>query len=157
MATLFPFRALRPRPADAARMSAVPYDVVSTEEARALAENNPLSFLRVSRAEIELPPSTDPYADVVYERARANFERLRADALLLESEPSVYFYRLRMGDHEQLGLAACFSIDEYERNVIRKHERTRRDKEDDRTRHIACPRGADRSGVPRLSCVGRRE
>lgn len=136
MATLFPFRALRPRPADAARMSAVPYDVVSTEEARALAENNPLSFLRVSRAEIELPPSTDPYADVVYERARANFERLRADALLLESEPSVYFYRLRMGDHEQLGLAACFSIDEYERNVIRKHERTRRDKEDDRTRHM---------------------
>lgn len=136
MAALFPFKALRPRPADAPRMSAVPYDVVNTEEARALAADNPLSFLHVSRAEINLPPSTDPYADAVYDLAVEHFSKLKASSLQLETEPSVYFYRLRMGDHEQLGLAACFSLDEYERDVIKKHERTRRDKEDDRTRHM---------------------
>jgi len=90
----------------------------------------------VSRAEIELPPGTDPYADAVYERARRNFERLRESSLRLEDEPLLYFYRLALGGSVQTGLAACFSVDEYERDVIRKHERTRRDKEDDRTRHI---------------------
>jgi uncharacterized protein (DUF1015 family) len=136
MASLHPFRALRPKPADAAQIAAVPYDVVSTEEARALAEGNPLSFLRVSRAELELPEGTDPYSQAVYDRAVANFARLKGCALVVEDEPSVYFYRLRMGAHTQTGLAACFSIDEYDRDVIRKHERTRRDKEDDRTRHM---------------------
>jgi uncharacterized protein (DUF1015 family) len=110
--------------------------VVSTDEARALAEGNPLSFLRVSRAEIELPPGTDPHADAVYERAARNFDALKASALVLEDGPSLYLYRLRMGAHEQTGLAGCFSLDEYDRDVIRKHERTRRDKEDDRTRHM---------------------
>src|SRR5580704_15223076 len=136
MATLRPFRALRPKPATAARVAAVPYDVVNTEEARALAEGNPLSFLRVSRAEIELPPATDPYSDGVYDRAAENFARLRESTLVLEAEPSLYVYRLRMGTHEQTGLAACFSLDEYDRDIIKKHERTRRDKEDDRTRHM---------------------
>jgi uncharacterized protein (DUF1015 family) len=136
MATVAPFRALRPRPADAAEIAAVPYDVVSTEEARALAESHPLSFLRVSRAEIELPPGADPYSDEVYARAAANFEELKARAMVFEDEPSVYFYRLKMGTHEQSGLAAGFSLDEYQRNVIKKHERTRPDKEDDRTRHM---------------------
>jgi uncharacterized protein (DUF1015 family) len=136
MATLHPFRALRPRPADAARVAAVPYDVVSTDEARALAEGNPLSFLRVSRAEIELPPGTDPYTEAVYERAANNFDALRSTALVVEDEPSVYLYRLRLGGHAQTGLAACFALDEYDRDVIKKHERTRRDKEDDRTRHM---------------------
>jgi uncharacterized protein (DUF1015 family) len=136
MATLYPFRALRPRPADAARVAAVPYDVVNTDEARALAEGNPLSFLRVSRAEIELPAGTDPYADAVYERAAQNFDALRTKALVVEEEPSLYFYRLHLGDHTQTGLVACFSLDEYDRDVIKKHERTRRDKEDDRTRHM---------------------
>src|SRR5437867_4565626 len=107
MATLHPFRALRPRPADAARVAGVPYDVVSTDEARALAEGNPLSFLRVSRAEIELPPGTDPYADAVYARAANNFAALRRTALVVEDEPSVYYYRLRLGGHTQTGLAAC--------------------------------------------------
>src|SRR5262245_58608539 len=115
MATLYPFRALRPIESAAARIAAVPYDVVSTDEARALADGNPLSFLRVSRAEIELPPATDPYSDAVYERAAANFRRLRESSLVVEDEPSVYFYRLRMGAHTQTGLAACFSIDEYDR------------------------------------------
>jgi len=136
MATLYPFRALRPRSADAAKIAAVPYDVVSTDEARALANGNPLSFLRVSRAELELPDGSDPYAAAVYERAAKNFELLRRSALVIEDEASVYFYRLTMGGHVQTGLAACFSLDEYDRDVIKKHERTRRDKEDDRTRHM---------------------
>ncbi|HZR24664.1 MAG TPA: DUF1015 family protein [Vicinamibacterales bacterium] len=136
MASLYPFRALRPKPADAAKIAAVPYDVVSTEEARALATGNPLSFLRVSRAELELPDGTDPYSPAVYDRAVANFTALKDTALVVEDEPSVYFYTLKMGSHTQTGLAACFSIDEYDRDIIKKHERTRRDKEDDRTRHM---------------------
>jgi uncharacterized protein (DUF1015 family) len=136
MATLHPFRALRPAPERAAAIAAVPYDVVNTDEARALAAGNPLSFLHVSRAEIDLPPATDPYSDAVYRRAAENFAALRTQALVLDEEPSVYFYRLRMGGHVQTGIAACFSIDEYDTDVIKKHERTRRDKEDDRTRHM---------------------
>ena len=136
MATLYPFRALRPDAPTAARIAAVPYDVVNTDEARALADGNPLSFLRVSRAEIELPAGTDPYADAVYQRAADNFATLATASLVVEDEPSVYFYRLQMGGHVQTGLAACFSIDEYDRDIIKKHERTRRDKEDDRTRHM---------------------
>ena len=136
MATLHPFRALRPNADHASRIAAVPYDVVSTEEARALAEGNPQSFLRVSRAELELPAGSDPYADAVYQRAADNFAALRESALIVEDEPSVYLYRLQLGHHIQTGLAACFSIDEYDRDLIKKHERTRRDKEDDRTRHM---------------------
>lgn len=137
MAQLVPFRALRPTPAAAARVAAVPYDVVNTEEARALASGNPLSFLHVSRPEVDLPPGTDPYSDAVYRRAVDNFAALRADApLVVEDVPSLYIYRLRMGDHSQTGVSACFSVDEYDADLIKKHERTRRDKEDDRTRHI---------------------
>ena len=137
MSTILPFRALRPEPARAAAVAAVPYDVVDTAEARALAADEPLSFLRVSRPEIELPEDTDPHADIVYATGVRNFARLRADApLVQEASPSLYVYRLRMGEHEQTGVAACFSVDEYEADVIRKHERTRKDKEDDRTRHI---------------------
>ncbi|MGH8527235.1 MAG: DUF1015 domain-containing protein, partial [Gammaproteobacteria bacterium] len=102
-----------------------------------MARTNPLSFLRVTRSEIDLPPDADPYAARVYQRARENFQKLRDTApLVLEDEASLYFYRLRMGAHEQTGLTACFSVDEYDRDVIKKHERTRRDKEDDRTRHM---------------------
>jgi uncharacterized protein (DUF1015 family) len=137
MAHVFPFAALRPAPQAAAAVAAVPYDVVSTEEARALAADNPLSFLHVSRAEIDLPPGTDPYSDQVYERANENFRDLRARApLVVEEVPSFYVYRLHMGGHVQTGIAACFSIDEYETDVIKKHEKTRPDKEDDRTRHM---------------------
>src|SRR4051794_19911921 len=136
MATLYSFRALRPKPADASRIAAVPYDVVSTDEARALADGNPLSFLRVSRAELELPATRDPYAADVYERAAKNFESRKQQALVVEDEPSLYFYRLTMGAHVQTGLAGCFALDEYDRGVIKRHERTRRDKEDDRTRHM---------------------
>jgi uncharacterized protein (DUF1015 family) len=137
MAVIRPFRAVRPDVSRAAVVSSVPYDVVSTEEARQLASNNPLSFLHVTRSEIDLPPGTDPYSPAVYARAAQNFAALRASApLVTEEEPSLYLYRLRMDGHEQVGVAGCFSVDEYEKDVIRKHERTRRDKEDDRTRHI---------------------
>ena len=136
MATLRPFRALRPARLDAPAIAAVPYDVVNADEARALAAGNPLSFLRVSRAEIELPPGTNPYADEVYDRAAANFDKLKTSSLLVEDEPSVYFYRLSVPGHEQTGVAGCFGLDEYDDGVIKKHERTRRDKEDDRTRHM---------------------
>lgn len=137
MALIRPFQALRPAPAAAARVSSVPYDVVSTEEARALAADNPLSFLHVTRPEIDLPPGTDLYSDPVYARAVQNLAELRQAAPLdLEDEPSFYFYRLRDGQHEQTGLAACYSVDEYEQGLIKKHELTRRDKEDDRTRHM---------------------
>jgi len=136
MATLHPFRALRPVRSAAAAIAAVPYDVVNVDEARALADGNPLSFLRVSRAEIGLPPDTDPYSDAVYARAVENYTQLTRSSFDLEPEPSLYFYRLRMGVHEQVGLAGCFSLDEYDSDIIKKHERTRRDKEDDRTRHM---------------------
>ncbi len=137
MAALAPFRALRPASPAAADVAAVPYDVVSTEEARALAAGNPLSFLHVSRAEIDLPPGRNPFGDDVYALAGSNFERLKRDApLLLEDTPRLYVYRLRLGAHSQVGLAGGFSVDDYERDVIRKHEHTRRDKEDDRTRHL---------------------
>ena len=106
MATLLSFRALRPKSVDdAARVAAVPYDVVSTDEARKLAEGNPRSFLRVSRAELELPAGTDPYSSAVYERAAQNFAALRASSLVVEDEPSLYVYQLRMGGHTQTGLA----------------------------------------------------
>ena len=141
MAFIQPFRALRPTAANASSVSSVPYDVVSTAEARALAAGNPLSFLRVTRSEIDLPPETDPYIPGVYEKARENLAELREQApLIVEEAPTLYCYRLRMGSHEQTGIAGCFSVDEYEKDVIKKHERTRPDKEDDRTRHITALR-----------------
>ena len=137
MAVIRPFRALRPQPERAEAVASVPYDVVNTEEARALAAGKPLSFLHVSRPEIDLPPGTDIYSDAVYRKAVENFEKLIAEAPLeQEAEPSLYLYRLIMGQHEQIGVVAVCSIDEYDDNTIRKHERTRRDKEDDRTRHM---------------------
>ncbi len=137
MAVLSPFRALRPEPGSAAEVASVPYDVVSTEEARALASGHPLSFLHVSRAEIDLDAGIDPHADAVYERAGENLARLRRDApLVREESPSLYFYRLRGGGHVQTGLAGAYSLEDYDRNVILKHEKTRKDKEDDRTRHM---------------------
>jgi len=137
MATIRAFRALRPTTEKAHLVAAVPYDVVNTEEARELAAGNPLSFLHVSRPEIDLPDGIDIHSDVVYAKAGENFETLRANApLFVEESPSLYVYRLRMGDHSQTGIAACCSIDEYDSDIVRKHERTRKDKEDDRTRHM---------------------
>jgi uncharacterized protein (DUF1015 family) len=137
VAVIRPFRALRPQADRAESVASVPYDVVNTEEARALAQGNPLSFLHVSRPEIDLPPSTDIHSDIVYRKAVENFEKLIAECPMeKETQPSLYLYRLIMGDHTQIGIVACCSIDEYDNSTIRKHERTRRDKEDDRTRHM---------------------
>ncbi|HEY6065964.1 MAG TPA: DUF1015 family protein, partial [Thermoanaerobaculia bacterium] len=141
MAIVRPFEALRPVRTRVAEVAAVPYDVVTTEEARALAAGNPWSFLHVSRAEIDLPEGTDPHSPDVYRKAAENFDRLTTDCpLTREAERAFYAYRLRMGDHVQTGIAAAFSVDEYDSDGIRKHERTRRDKEDDRTRHIVALR-----------------
>ncbi len=137
MATIKPFRALRPGPKRAAEVASVPYDVVNIEEARALAADNPLSFLRVSRPEIEMPEGVNVYADEVYAKAAANFDRLIERApLIVEEEPRFYLYRLVMAGRAQTGLVALCSVDEYDNDTIRKHERTRKDKEDDRTRHM---------------------
>ena len=137
MAVIRPFRAVRPDPAVAPRVAALPYDVVDTEEARALAGGNPSSFLHVSRAEIDLPADTDPHADIVYRTAADRYRAMKRDAPFVEdAEPTVYLYHLDADGHGQTGVAACYSLAEYDRDVIKKHERTRKDKEDDRTRHI---------------------
>ena len=137
MAAIHPFAALRPTPASVARVAAVPYDVVNSDEAQELAGDDALSFLRVSRPEIECPSGTYVYADEVYAKAEDNFDRLRRAApLVVEDLPSLYVYRLHMGAHVQTGVAACYSVDEYAHDLIKKHEKTRPDKEDDRTKHI---------------------
>lgn len=137
MADIRPFQALRPPTNRADQVASVPYDVVNTPEAREQAANNPLSFLHVSRPEIDLPDGTDPHADQVYRKALENFDKLIKECPLeTEAAPSIYLYRLIMGDHEQIGVVACCSVDEYDQDLIRKHERTRRDKEDDRTHHM---------------------
>jgi uncharacterized protein (DUF1015 family) len=137
VAIVKPFRALRPMPERAAEVSAVPYDVVNSAEAKQLAGDNQLSFLRVSRPEIELPEGTDIYSEAVYAKAAANFDRLMQTApLVLEDDPSFYLYRLKMGERTQTGLVACCSVDEYDNDIVLKHERTTQYKEDDRTRHI---------------------
>ena len=137
MAVIRPFRAVRPDPAAAHRVAAVPYDVVDAEDARALAAGNPSSFLHVSRAEIDLPPGTDPHGDIVYRTAASRYRALKRDAPFVEdAEPTLYLYHLDADGHGQTGVAACYSLAEYDSGVIKKHERTRKDKEDDRTRHI---------------------
>ena len=137
MATLKPFAALRPKPELAAQICELPYDVMSSEEARAMAEGKPLSFLHVSKPEIDLPAGTDMYAPEVYAKGRANFVSLIAlGALKQDEKPNFYLYRQIMGDHAQVGLVAAASCEEYLANIIKKHEFTRPDKEDDRVRHI---------------------
>lgn len=132
-----PFRAWRPLPELAARVAAPPYDVVNREEAARLAEGNPRSFLHVGRSDIDLPPDTDPYDPEVYQVARRNLEGFFRDgSFLQEEEPAVYLYEQVMGGRSQVGVVGCVHVDDYERDVIRKHEKTRRDKEDDRTRHV---------------------
>jgi len=137
VAVIYPFRALRPPADKVEQVASVPYDVVNTDEARALAADNPLSLLHVTRPEIDLPAGTDIYSDAVYQKAGENFQKLIASCpLAAEAEPSLYLYRLVMDEHSQVGVAACCSVDEYDNDLIRKHERTRPDKEDDRTRHM---------------------
>jgi uncharacterized protein (DUF1015 family) len=134
---LHPFRALRPVPELAERVASVPYDVVNRAEAAALAKGNPYSFLHVGRSDIDLPPDVDPYDPRIYAEAREALERFERDGVLLrEAEPSLYLYRQIMDGRAQTGVVGCVHIDDYEHDVIRKHEKTRQDKEDDRTRHV---------------------
>ena len=129
------FRGLRPSSNSVEKVVSLPYDVVSTEEARALAADNPLSMLHVVRAEIDFPEGTDPYSDAVYARAVENFRKLQADGhLIRESEPCVFVYQQEMGGHVQQGIVALSHVDDYEQDRIRKHEKTRVAKENDRTR-----------------------
>lgn len=137
MATIRPFPALRPDPAHAAEICSPPYDVVSTEEAKALCEGKPLNFLRVTRPEVDLPDYVDPSSSEAY---LAGGKRLRAmiaeKALRKDPKPCFYIYRLRAGAHEQTGVAAAFSCADYRDDIVKKHELTRPDKEDDRKEHI---------------------
>jgi uncharacterized protein (DUF1015 family) len=133
MATILPFRAVRPRPELASQVAAPPYDVVSLKEARQLAEGNPYSFLRISRAELELPDGVDPYSTAVYERGAANLKNLIQQGILeQEKQPLLGVYCQKWGAHEQTGLVALASVDEYDRGIIKKHEHTRPVKEADR-------------------------
>jgi uncharacterized protein (DUF1015 family) len=137
MATIKPFAALRPKPELAARICELPYDVISSEEARRIAAGNPLSFLHVSKPEIDLPPSVDPSAPEVYAQGKKYFHRLIAQgALQQDGKPCFYVYRQVMGQLSQVGLVAAASCEDYLRGIIKKHELTRPDKEDDRARHI---------------------
>ena len=137
MATIRPFRAYRPPQEAAPRVASPPYDVISTAEARALAHGNPVSFLHVSRPEIDLPEGTDEHDDAVYAKGARNLAALIADgALTQDPDPHLYLYAQRMGDHRQVGVVGCAAVAEYVADKIKKHEKTRADKEDDRTRHI---------------------
>jgi uncharacterized protein (DUF1015 family) len=133
-----PFAALRPTAATAADVIAPPYDVVSTEEARALASGRPRSFLHISRPEIDLPEGSSPYSDEAYAQGARNLERLVAERVLVrEAKPTYYIYRMVMAGHTQTGIAFVGSVRAYEQNRIRRHELTRPDKENDRVRNIA--------------------
>ncbi len=137
MVTIKPFAALRPKPELAAKICELPYDVMSSDEARQMAAGNPLSFLHVSKPEIDLPPTTDIYDASVYAKGRENFQKLIADgALKQDAQPCFYLYRQITGNHAQVGLVAAASCEDYLKNIIKKHELTRVDKEDDRVRHI---------------------
>lgn len=137
MATIRSFKALRPQPDLAKEIASVPYDVVNTREARQLAQGNDLSFLHVVRPDIDLPDTIDPYDSAVYEKAAENFNRLKESGSMVEEESSsLYIYRLTMDGHSQIGIAGCCMVDEYNDDTIKKHEFTRKVKEDDRVRHM---------------------
>ena len=137
MIRIHPFTALRPSFEDAPEVSSDPYDVISTSEARERAAGKPNSFLHVVRSEIDLPKQTDSYASKVYERASDNLQSMIAEGVLQrESKPSLYLYRQIREGVAQVGVVACVETEQYRSGEIRKHEKTRPDKEDDRTRHL---------------------
>lgn len=134
---IHPFAAVRPNAKDAASVASVPYDVVDVAEAKALAAGNPKSFLHVSRPEIDLPDGTDGASPAAYAQAKRALDGLLANGTLVrDAEPKFYAYRQTMGSHSQTGIVATFDTEDYLAGVLRQHEKTRKDKEDDRTRHI---------------------
>ena len=139
MAFIKPFRAVRPRRELAEKVASLPYDVMSVAEARGMAAGNPHSFLHITRPEIDLPEGTDSHDDPVYEKGRENLQAfIRNGILVQDDEECYYIYRQRMGELLQTGVVTCASVDDYQSGVIKKHELTRADKEEDRVRHIDC-------------------
>jgi uncharacterized protein (DUF1015 family) len=137
VATVRPFKGFRPLPEHAARVAAKPYDVLNSEEARAEVAGNPISFLHVGKPEIDLPPGIDLYDERVYQKGKENLRKLIADGILKEdARPCLYLYAQTMDDHTQYGIVGCASVTEYLNDTIKKHELTRKDKEDDRTKHV---------------------
>jgi uncharacterized protein (DUF1015 family) len=134
---IHPFQGLVPTAERASEVACVPYDVVNAAEAAELSKGRPHSLLHVDRAEIDLPAGTDPYSDAVYAKARENLQKLQAGgALIRETQPCLYIYQQQMGSHVQRGLVAGCHVDDYDAGLIKKHEKTRKDKEDDRTKLI---------------------
>ncbi|MCR5484515.1 MAG: DUF1015 family protein [Clostridiales bacterium] len=137
MAVFKPFKAIRPLPQYASDVAALPYDVMNSEEARKMAVGKPYTFIHVDKAEIDLPEGTDIYSPEVYDKAYENMEKLITDGICAEDDkPCFYIYRQTMDGRSQTGVVGCASIDDYINNIIKKHEHTRADKEDDRARHV---------------------
>ena len=136
MAHVYPFAAFVPKSGLAKQVATLPYDVMNRREARAMAEGNPLSFLRVTCSDLEFDDTVSGYDPQVYERAAANWQRISREALVQDDKPHYYVYSLVMDGRRQTGIVGCASVEEYESGIVRKHERTRQEKEDDRTRHI---------------------
>jgi uncharacterized protein (DUF1015 family) len=137
MATVRPFRAFRPRPEFAAEVAAKPYDVLNSNEAREEVKGHPLSFLHIGKPEVDLDPSIDLYDPRVYEKGRENLQKLIGEGVLLQdSTPCLYLYAQTMGEHTQYGIVGCAAVEEYWNDTIKKHEFTRKDKEEDRSNHV---------------------
>jgi len=137
MGKLKPFKAVRPVPQLAEQVAALPYDVMNATEAREMVAGNAYSFLHVDKAEIDLPLDIDPYDAVVYKTAAARLRQMIGDGVFIrEKKPCLYVYRQIMGDRAQIGIVGCTAIDDYFNNVIKKHELTRADKEEDRVKHV---------------------
>ena len=137
MAIFKPFKAVRPLPEYAAQVAALPYDVMNSEEAREMVRDNPYSFLHVDKAEVDLPVGTELYSETVYRKAAENLQKLESDGICRQdSTDNIYIYRQIMDGRSQTGLVGCVSIDDYMNNVIKKHELTRADKEQDRINHV---------------------
>ena len=137
MAIIRPFRALRPAEGKEKDVAALPYDVYSREEARSKVEGDSLTFLRIDRPETQFPPEQDMYADCVYRKGGDMLREMEQEGNFIQDEtPCFYIYELTMGGRAQTGLVACSAVDDYVSGVVKKHENTRRDKEEDRIRHV---------------------
>lgn len=137
MSIIRPFKGYRPTPELCSKVAALPYDVMTSDEARQMVKDNPYSFLHIDKAEIDLPPEIDHYSAQVYEKAKDNlYTAIEKGVYIQDKEPVLYIYKLTMNGKSQTGLVACTAIDEYINNKIKKHELTRADKEEDRIRHV---------------------
>ena len=137
MAVVRPFKAVRPTPELSAKVAALPYDVMNSDEAREMVKGNPYSFLHIDKAEIDLDPSIDHYDQRVYEKAADTLNKMIKDGTFIQDEkPCYYVYRQIMDGRAQTGIVGCASIDDYMNNIIKKHELTRADKETDRVNHV---------------------